>query len=84
MTRNGLSSAWNFARDPVLLRWPVFPLLALATLASLLGLLILPANVVAAVVVYYVAVVAGAMAVGLGAEWLLRLSLDSDEGCAYY
>ena len=36
------------------MRWLVFPLLALATLAFLMGLVILPAAVVAEIVVYYV------------------------------
>ncbi|WP_440989215.1 hypothetical protein [Haloarchaeobius baliensis] len=84
MTRNRLSSAWNFAQDSVFMRWLVLPLLVLATLAFVMGLVILPAAVVAEVVVYYVLVAGGVMVVGLGAEWLLRRHLESDEERAYY
>jgi hypothetical protein len=70
MTGYWLSSAWSFAQDSVLLRWLVLPLLALATLAFLMGLLILPADVVAEVVFYYFLVSTAVMVVGLGAEWL--------------
>lgn len=84
MTRDRLSSAWQFAQDSVFMRWLVLPLLALATLAFLMGLVILPAVVVAEVVVYYVLVAGGVMAVGLGAEWVLRRFLESDDERAYY
>ena len=66
------------------MRWLVFPLLALSTLAFLVGLVILPAAVVAEVVVYYVLLAGGVMAVGLGAEWVLRWYLEPDEERAYY
>jgi hypothetical protein len=66
------------------MRWLVLPLTALATLAFLMGLVILPADVVAEVVVYYVLVASAVMLVGLGAEWLLRRLLEPDEERAYY
>lgn len=84
MTRIGLSSAWAFAQESVFVRWLVAPLLALSTLAFLLGLLILPAAVVAEVVLYYALGSASVMFVGLSAEWLLRRYLESDEERAYY
>ena len=84
MIGSRLSSAWNFAQDSVFMRWLVVPLTMLASLAFVMGLVILPADVVAEVVLYYVLVASGVMVVGLGAEWLLRWSLASDEERAYY
>ncbi|MFC4406245.1 hypothetical protein [Haloarchaeobius iranensis] len=84
MTRAGLSSAWDFAQRSVLMHWLVLPLTALATLTFLLGLVILPAAVVVELVVYYLLVASAVMLVGLGAEWLLRRLLESDEERAYH
>lgn len=58
-------SVVDFAQGSVFVRWLVVPLAPLATLLFVVGLVVLPAVVVAAVVLYYLLGSVAVMAVGL-------------------